>query len=42
MVVFKDLKAVDLLEMAKQISEAMEYLESVHVVHGNLAARNCL
>lgn len=38
----KNLTLVDLLEIAQQVGEAMTYLEGVHVVHGNLAARNCL
>ena len=42
MLVFQNLTVLELLEMALQIAEAMTYLESVHVIHGNLAARNCL
>ncbi|OWF53201.1 plexin-A4-like isoform X2 [Mizuhopecten yessoensis] len=38
----KNITVIQLLEMAQQISEAMVYLESLHVVHGDLAARNCL
>ncbi|XP_061195541.1 plexin-A4-like isoform X3 [Saccostrea echinata] len=38
----KNLTLVELLEIAHQVCEAMSYLEEVHVIHGNLAARNCL
>lgn len=38
----RNLTVLELLEMAVQVAEAMAYLESVHVVHSNLAARNCL
>ncbi|XP_069142714.1 plexin-A2-like isoform X2 [Argopecten irradians] len=38
----KNITVIQLLEMAQQISEAMVYLESLHIVHGDLAARNCM
>lgn len=38
----QNLALVDLLEIAQQVCDAMTYLEGIHVVHGNLAARNCL
>ncbi|TNN71281.1 Tyrosine-protein kinase BTK [Liparis tanakae] len=34
--------AVQLLEMCKDVSEAMAYLESQQYIHRDLAARNCL
>lgn len=38
----KDLKVAELLDFGHQIAEAMDYLSSQTVVHGNLALRNCL
>ncbi|XP_048741494.2 plexin-A4-like isoform X3 [Ostrea edulis] len=38
----KNVALVELLEIAQQVSEAMSYLEGIRVIHGNLAARNCL
>nr|XP_060612328.1 tyrosine-protein kinase BTK [Anolis sagrei ordinatus] len=35
-------QATDLLEMCKDVCEAMEYLESKQFLHRDLAARNCL
>lgn len=40
--ILQNLALVDLLEIAQQVCDAMTYLEGIHVVHGNLAARNCL
>ncbi|XP_045167311.2 plexin-A1-like isoform X2 [Mercenaria mercenaria] len=37
----KELKVSDLLDFGNQIAEAMDYLSSQPVVHGNLALRNC-
>ncbi|XP_061454769.1 tyrosine-protein kinase BTK isoform X2 [Rhineura floridana] len=38
----RSLQASELLEMCKDVCEAMEYLESKQFLHRDLAARNCL
>lgn len=37
-----DVNALVLMSMARQIADAMEYLESRNFIHRDLAARNCL
>ncbi|XP_060105879.1 tyrosine-protein kinase BTK isoform X2 [Heteronotia binoei] len=38
----RSLQSTELLEMCKDVCEAMEYLESKQFLHRDLAARNCL
>ncbi|XP_059161426.1 plexin-A2-like isoform X2 [Physella acuta] len=38
----KSLSLTDLLVYCSQIADAMAYLDNLHIVHRNLAARNCI